>query len=306
SAILLSSKFDMSFELALISEAQSLLQLSSAYLSQNEHGEAIGPLANASSLIANSSSSIRSKALEWASSLESALPAYSQLQSEIGKKAQSLSSMAQITETRVKGSKYEPPFSIDSEVQRALSASSHVKNLLDSLRSSEDKASFVSQKAGNLVIAEQELESLKSTLALLNSEISSLEKSARSSYRNAELALKQLAEAAPATEQLAKEESALRDYLQDSDKAIQEERYADSILLSSYVQSRASKLISASQPAAGGGFDPTLLLIPLSLVFIAVLAYLFVRRKGPPEAQEPRVLKRRKSQAEPGSANNGI
>ncbi|MEW6329419.1 MAG: hypothetical protein AB1468_04840, partial [Candidatus Micrarchaeota archaeon] len=174
----------------------------------------------------------------------------------------------------------------------ASSTAAHLENVFDAMGRARNKTSFVIENARSLALAEDELDTLRSLSSQAQTSLADLQKKANLSYENARLALKQVAEIARGDAQTNDEIGNLSARLAEAKKAAGEGRLADSVLLSNFIQSRSAYLLK-NMPVKTG-VETQSAIIVISLVLIAALAFIFLRRKptGEKTKKTVRQLKR--------------
>ncbi len=164
----------------------------------------------------------------------------------------------------------------------AASITLHLENVFDAMGRARNKTGFVVENARNLATVGDELETMRSLVSEAQNSLSDMQRKTNLSYENARLSLKQVAEIADGNEQINNEMGNLSTRLGESKKAAGEGRFADAVLLSNYIQYRSAYLLK-NMPAKTGG-ETQSIIIAISLLFIAALLFIFLRRK--PEAEK--------------------
>ncbi|MFH1285766.1 MAG: hypothetical protein ABIH99_04250 [Candidatus Micrarchaeota archaeon] len=178
-----------------------------------------------------------------------------------------------------------PVLSVDADALESeiTSATKHLDNVFASIGKTSNKTKYVVENAENLWSVSSELGKLEENAEIFGSELSALNESAGKAIATTYAALKQLKGSVPeGNSQYASELGKLNANFAEARDAQEEGKYADSLLLSAYVQDRSNYLMKELQPAKNtGNGERELWIAGLSLAFLVLLVVLFIKRKKP-------------------------
>jgi len=283
-ALKLSALGNANETLALLGNAESSLASAAASASSADWSAAFASLGTANASLASSLASLENAERGQIAQFNSR---YSQYLSRKGNMSSSISKLTialtyTVANAEVKKARLDSPL----DIEKLKSSISSDEKAIDAASKKLDisKPSTVIANAQGLQQAQDALNSLSASEQQLAGAYSSLERKANLSDENARLMLAQLAELAPRNDkQLADEQSSLTALLADSQSSLDSGRLLDSLSLSQHIQGRVLKALDRlpSAPAQQPAFALTsdVLIIALSLAFIAGLVFLFARRR---------------------------
>ncbi|MFH1447885.1 MAG: hypothetical protein ABIG39_03405 [Candidatus Micrarchaeota archaeon] len=243
-ALLLMQLMDTQESLGEIDNIEALLTDAERIMGDAEYGEAVGLLENISSMTGNVSRNLNIKAQLWYVQFEERIDEYSELAGGAYWELTVLEKAMGVSETRVsKGG--APELSINlKETRSSIEAiDRHLKNILESMHAEDDVGRFIVENAPNLRIALNELEQLIVLENAITSEIEGLDSMAERGIENARMALDQLVELKGHDAEMDGEIGTLGGYLDDAREALDDGRFADSLILSSHIQKRSLYLL---------------------------------------------------------------
>ncbi|MEM3030969.1 MAG: hypothetical protein QXH27_04500, partial [Candidatus Micrarchaeia archaeon] len=153
-----------------------------------------------------------------------------------------------------------------------------------------NKTKFVLENTLAIKDARDTLGRLNSTRERFEGELASLHKRAQASLNAALAAIGELEKRADG-EQAQKEALYLQSQARIAREALSDGRYSDSSMVSSYILERARGRLPAPQAAPGFGLGSEVWIAVISLIILAVFAYLFLG--GKPAEPEHKVLRRK-------------
>ncbi|MEM4390058.1 MAG: hypothetical protein QXG98_05345 [Candidatus Micrarchaeia archaeon] len=154
-----------------------------------------------------------------------------------------------------------------------------------------NKTKFVLENALAIKNARETLARLNTTRERFEDELTSLRRRAQASLNAALTAIDELERRAD-NEQAQKEAIYLRSQAKIAKEALSDGRYSDASMIASYILERARSQLPATQAAPGLALSTETWIAAVSLVILAVLAYLFLSGNRPAEP-EHRVLRRK-------------
>ncbi|MFA6036346.1 MAG: hypothetical protein WC759_05310, partial [Candidatus Micrarchaeia archaeon] len=283
-ALKLSELGDANETIAMLNSADAALSSSSASASSSDWAGAFSSIGAANSSFATSLSSLEAAERGQIERFSSGYAAY------LARKQNTSASLSKLTTaltyTVGNAEVKKASLALPMDIEKLKSSISSDEKSLDAVSKKLDasKPSTAIANARELQQAQASLASLLESERQISSTYFSAERKANLSYENARLMLAQLVELAPRNDkQLADEQSSLSSLLADSRSSLDAGRLLDSISLSQHVQQRVLKALERlpSGPAQQPAFALTtdVLIIVLSLAFIAGLVFLFARRR---------------------------